>query len=101
MSVLSVRLDKELEEKLQFLMKKQKIVDKSAYIRRLLKRSIKEELLDHLSQEVKDRNLSIWKAAELAQLSLRAMMQELAKREVLMYDETALKEDLSFAEKEG
>jgi len=101
MSVLSVRLDKELEEKLQFLMKKQKIVDKSAYIRRLLKRSIKEELLDHLSQEVKDRNLSIWKAAELAQLSLRGMMQELAKREVLMYDETALKEDLSFAEKEG
>lgn len=101
MSVLSVRLDKELEEKLQFLMKKQKIVDKSAYIRRLLKRSIREELLDYLSQEVKDRNLSIWKAAELAQLSLRGMMQELAKREVLMYDETALKEDLSFAEKEG
>lgn len=101
MSVLSVRLDKELEEKLQFLMKKQKIIDKSAYIRRLLKRSIKEELLDYLSQEVKERNLSVWKAAELAQLSLRGMMQELAKREVLMYDEIALKEDLSFAEKEG
>ena len=96
-----MRLDKELEEKLQFLMKKQKIIDKSAYIRRLLKQSIKEELLDYLSQEVKERNLSIWKAAELAQLSLRGMMQELAKREVLMYDETALKEDLSFAEKEG
>ncbi len=101
MAVLSVRLDKELEEKLQFLMKKQKIVDKSAYIRRLLAQSIREELLDYLSQEVKDRNLSIWKAAELAQLSLRAMMQELAKRDVLLYDETALKEDLSFAEKEG
>lgn len=101
MAVLSVRLDKELEEKLQFLMKKQKIVDKSAYIRRLLAQSIREELLDYLSQEVKDRNLSIWKAAELAQLSLRAIMHELAKREVLMYDETALKEDLSFAEKEG
>ncbi|MHA1557270.1 MAG: UPF0175 family protein [Candidatus Heimdallarchaeota archaeon] len=101
MSVLSVRIDKELEEKIKFLMEKQKIVDKSAYIRKLLGESIKEELLDYLSREIESKNLSIWKAAELAQMSLRGIMQELAKRDVKIYDEKALQEDLIFAEKEG
>jgi len=101
MSVLSVRIDKELEEKLKFLMEKQKIVDKSAYIRKLLDESIKEELLDFLSKEIESKNLSIWKAAELAKMSLRGIMYELAKRDVKTYDELALQEDLTFVKKEG
>ncbi|MBA7693601.1 hypothetical protein ES703_102187 [subsurface metagenome] len=101
MSVLSVRIDKELEEKLKYLMEKQKIIDKSTYIRKLLAESIKEELLGFLSQEVEKKNMSVWKAAELAQISLRGMMHELAKRDVKTYDESALQEDLSFLEKEG
>lgn len=101
MSVLSVRIDKELEEKLKFLMEKQKIIDKSAYIRKLLAESIKAELLDFISKEVESRSLSIWKAAELAQMSLRGIMHELAKRDVKTYDEIALREDLIFATKEG
>ena len=55
MSVLSVRIDKELEEKIKFLMEKQKIIDKSAYIRKLLDESIKEELLDFLSKEIEKK----------------------------------------------
>lgn len=100
MSVLSVRIDKELEEKLKFLMEKQKIVDKSAYIRKLLDESIKEELLDFLSKEIESKNLSIWKAAELAKMSLRGIMVELAKRDVKIYDEAALQEDLTFVKKD-
>ena len=100
MSVLSVRIDKELEEKLKFLMEKQKIVDKSAYIRKLLDESIKEELLDFLSKEIENKNLSIWKAAELAKMSLRGIMVELAKRDVKIYDEAALHEDLAFVKKD-
>ncbi len=100
MSVLSVRIDKELEEKLKFLMEKQKIVDKSAYIRKLLDESIKEELLDFLSKEIESKNLSIWKAAELAKMSLRGIMVELAKRDVKIYDEAALHEDLAFVKKD-
>ena len=87
MSVLSVRIDKELEEKLKYLMEKQKIIDKSTYIRKLLAESIKEELLGFLSQEVEKKNMSVW--------------NELAKRDVKTYDESALQEDLSFLEKEG
>jgi predicted HTH domain antitoxin len=101
MSVLSVRIDKELEEKLKFLMEKQKIVDKSAYIRKLLDESIEEELLDFLSKEIEKKQISIWKAAELAKIPLRRMMHELAKRDVKTYDEAALQEDLDFVKKEG
>lgn len=101
MSVLSVRIDKELAEKIQFLMEKQKIIDKSAYIRKLLAESIKDELLEYLCKEIENKNLSIWKAAEIAEISLRRMMYELALRDIKIYDEQALAEDLAFAKKEG
>ncbi len=96
MSVLSVRLDPELEEKLQFLLSKRKINDKSAYIRRLLDKSIANDLLDYLSEEVRKKRLSAWKAAEIAKISLRAMLQELALRNVMTVDEYSLEEDLQF-----
>ncbi|MFQ5832459.1 MAG: UPF0175 family protein [Candidatus Thorarchaeota archaeon] len=94
--VLSVRMDKELEKRLAFLMEKRKIVDKSSYIRQLIARSLSDDLLDYLSEEVAARRISIWKAASLADIPLRAMMKELARRNVSMYDDQALTEDLIF-----
>ncbi|TFH11434.1 MAG: hypothetical protein E4H14_00780 [Candidatus Thorarchaeota archaeon] len=96
--VLSVRMDKELEKRLAFLMEKRKIVDKSSYVRQLIDRSLSNDLLDYLSEEVTARHISIWKAASIAEVPLRAMMNELAKRNIPMYDEQALTEDLIFAE---
>ncbi|MFW9964757.1 MAG: UPF0175 family protein [Candidatus Sifarchaeia archaeon] len=96
--VLSVRMDKELEKRLAFLMEKRKIVDKSSYVRLLIDRSLSADLLDYLSEEVEARRLSIWKAASIAEIPLRAMMRELAERKVTMYDEQTLAEDLVFAE---
>ncbi len=96
--VLSVRMDKELETRLAFLMNRRKIVDKSSYIRQLIDRSLSEDLLDYLSEEIAAKHISIWKAAYIADIPLRAMMGELAKRNISMYDEHALTEDLIFAE---
>ncbi len=96
--VLSVRMDKELEKRLTFLMERRKIVDKSSYVRQLIDRSLSADLLDYLSEEVAARRLSIWKAASIAEIPLRAMMKELAERKVTMYDEQTLTEDLTFAE---
>ena len=45
MGVISVRLDDELESKLNYLMKKLKLVDKSTYIRHLLNNSLSEEMI--------------------------------------------------------
>ncbi len=66
----------------------------------MLGESIKKELLDFLSREIESKNLSIRKAAEITQMSLKGIMHELAKRDVKIYDEKALQEDLIFAEKE-
>lgn len=96
MGVLSVRLDEELEKKIAFLMKQRKIIDKSAYIRQLLDKSLKADLIDYLCGEVDAKHLSRWKAAEIAQMSLRAFYIELSKRGCINYDETAFEEDSKF-----
>ncbi len=97
MGVLSVRLDDELESKLDFLMKKLKIVDKSTYIRQLLDNSLSEEMIKILCKQVEEKKMSAWKAAEIAEISLRKMLHELKKRKSSGYDEQSLREDLEFA----
>ena len=97
MGVLSVRLDDELESKLNFLMKKLKIVDKSSYIRQLLDSSLSDEILKVLCKQVEEKQLSAWKAAEIAEMPLRKMLHELKKRKSSGYDEQSLREDLEFA----
>lgn len=97
LTVISVRLDADLEERLAFLMDKRKIVDKSAYIRQLLYRSVGEDLIDYLCDEVKEKRISSWKAAEMAEISLRAMLSHLASRNIALFDDTALEDDLAFA----
>ncbi len=100
MSVLSVRIDSEIEEKLRFLMEKRKIIDKSAYIRQLIQKSLHKDLVDYLCDEVKSQRMSAWKAAEMAKISLIEILKELSQRNIFSYDETALREDLEFAKRE-
>lgn len=97
MKVLSVRLDEELEHKLSFLMKKQKIIDKSTYIRQLLDKTLSEELMEVLCKQVEEKKISAWKAAEIAKISLRKMLFELKRCNFSGYDEQSLREDLNFA----
>ena len=97
MHVLSVRLDGNLEKKLSFLMEKLKIIDKSTYIRQLLDKSLSEEMLEVLCKQVGEKQISAWKAAELAGVSLRKMLDELKKRNSSGYDEQSIQEDLNFA----
>ncbi len=96
MGVLSVRLDKDTEESLEFLMEKRKIVDKSAYIRKLLDESLQKDLLDFLCFEVQKKRMSAWKGAEIANISLRAFLQEYYERGYESYDEQSLREDLEY-----
>jgi predicted HTH domain antitoxin len=98
MAVLSVRIDHELEEKISFLMKSKKISDKSAYIRQLLDKSIEADIVDFLAGEVKSRHMSAWKAAEIAGIPLRHMLEELSARDVPTYSEEAFLEDINYVE---
>ena len=96
MSILSIRLDEELEQRIEFLMNKRKVVDKSAYIRRLLDESTRKDYIDYFCNEVKEKRMTAWKAAEVVRISLRAILSELAIRKVMTYDETAFREDSEF-----
>ncbi len=93
MSVLSVRLDNDLDSKLQFVMNKLKLQDKSAIVRQLLDKSLQSKIIDILCDEVKEHNLSAWKAAEIANISLLKMLDELNKRNIDIYDQNAFDED--------
>jgi len=97
MKILSVRIDDDLERKLSFLLKKLKVIDKSTYIRQLLEKSLSEEMIEMLCNEVSKKNISAWKAAEIAGISLRKMLYELKNQYPSGYDEQALKKDLEFA----
>jgi predicted HTH domain antitoxin len=97
MKILSVRIDDDLDQKLNFLMTRFKKKDKSSYIRQLLEKSLTEEILDVLCKQVGEKSTSAWKAAEIAGVSLRKMMEELKKRNVAGYDEQAIKEDIRYA----
>ena len=97
MKILSVRIDDDLDEKLRFLMARLKKKDKSSYIRQLLEKTLTEEMLEVLCKQVGEKDMSAWKAAEIAGISLRRMMEELKKRNVSGYDEQAMKEDIEYA----
>ncbi|MGV9203861.1 MAG: UPF0175 family protein [Promethearchaeia archaeon] len=97
MGVLSVRLNEDLEKKLEFVMKKLQIVDKSSFIRQLMDKSLTDEMIEVLAQQIEEKQMSAWKAAEIAGISLRKMLDELKKRKISSYDEQALEEDLNFA----
>ena len=97
MKILSVRIDDDLDQKLSFLMTKLKKKDKSSYIRQLLEKSLTEEIFNVLCNQVGEKNTSVWKAAEIAGVSLRKMMEELKKRNVAGYDEQAINEDIKYA----
>ena len=97
MSILSVRIDKEIEEKIKLLLEMRKIQDKSSYIRKLLSKALQEDLIDDYCKQVQKGQITLWKAAELSGLSLRQMMDEVGKRNIILYDEKALENDLRFA----
>lgn len=99
MTVLSVRLDEEIEKQLQFVMSKLKLQDKSAIVRQLLANSLQEKILDITCNEVKLGNMSAWKAAQISNVSLYKILEELYKRNIEIYDEKAFLEDFEFMRK--
>ncbi len=97
MKILSVRIDDDLDQKLSFLMAKLKKKDKSSYIRQLLEKSLTVEIFELLYKQIGEKKNSAWKAAEIAGISLRKMMEELKNRNISGYDEQAILEDIKYA----
>jgi predicted HTH domain antitoxin len=97
MKTLSVKLDDDLSRKLDFIIDKRRVADKSSYIRQILNESLTNEIIDFLCQCVQKKEMTPWRAAELADISLRKMLDELTKRNIITYTEEDFQHDLKIA----
>ncbi len=96
---ISIRLTEEIERKLEKLMNLEK-TEKSTLMRRILTTGIDEELKKCALELFRDKKVSLAKAAEIADISLREMM-DLIKEEGLSLHITVedIREDFEAAMK--
>ncbi len=81
MITISARIDKEIAEEIERIVKK-KGVDRSTVIRELLKIGIQEFKLKEALELVRERKVTVWKAAEIAGLTYREMLEKLREHNV-------------------
>lgn len=90
---ISERLEKEIEE-----MGKDERIGKSAEARRLLERAVRERKIEKALRKYEEGGISLGRAAEEADLSLRELLAEMKKRDVhFRYSRESLKEDIEAA----
>jgi len=83
-----MELLKEIQE-----MAKEESIDRSSAIQRLLKIGLKEYKMEKALNLYRDGKVTLWKAAELAGVSLREMMETIKARDIpYQYDLEALEE---------
>jgi len=97
LEVLSVRIPREVKEELEELAKLEKR-DKAEIIREILAEGVRERRIEAALKLYREGRATLWRAAELAGLSLWEIIEELKKRRIeLQYGYRELKEDLRAA----
>jgi predicted HTH domain antitoxin len=85
---LRMELLKEIEE-----MAREESVDRSSAIQKLLKIGLREYKMERVLILYRDRKVTLWRAAELAGVSLREMMEAIRTRDIpYQYDVEAFEE---------
>lgn len=93
MKVISVEVDEEFANALETL--EQPYLDRPALLKNILFSGLKQYKLELAVQKYLEGEVSTWKAAEIAGVSLRKMNKILQEKGVEMhYSEESLKEDL-------
>jgi len=81
MITISARIDKKLAEEIEKIVKERGI-DRSAVIRELLYIGLKEYKLKKALELIKERKVTVWKAAEIAGLTYREMLEKLREHNI-------------------
>ena len=81
MMTISARIDRELAKEIEKITK-EKGTDRSAVIRELLYIGLKEYKLKNALELVRERKVTVWKAAEIAGLTYREMLEKLKEHNV-------------------
>lgn len=82
--VISVRPTEEMERKIERLIRIEK-TERSALIRRILDTGIKEELKKDALVLFRDKKVSLAKAAEIADVSVREMMDLIKEKKISLH----------------
>jgi predicted HTH domain antitoxin len=81
---ISIRPTDEIEKKLKKLMKIEK-TERSTLIRKVLTTGIDEELKKHALALFRDKKISLAKAAEIADISVREMMDLVKEKDIPLH----------------
>ena len=99
MVTTSVRLPKEIVEEIEKLSKEEGI-DKGTLIRKLIVESLREYKIRKALELYREGKVSLWKAAEIAEITYRKALEELKKRNIpFKYDLEDLEADIKWAMK--
>jgi len=94
----TIRLSSEIDKEIEFLISFED-TDKSKFIRELLILGIKEKKIRKSLKLYSEGKISLWKAANLAGVSLWKMMEILKEKKIpLQYGKKELKEDFKALE---
>jgi len=79
---------------------KKEQIDRSELIRRLLDAALQQRRIDNALRAYQDGKVTLWRAAEMAGLSLRQMMELVKEKKVAIpYTLDDLKRDLEYVRK--
>ena len=96
-TTVTTRVDGDLLRDIKFFAKEEGL-DRSAEIRRLLSRDIKQNKVEYALQRYKEKQITIGKAAEIAGIHLREMMILASEKGIdFQYSEKDLEEDFRAA----
>jgi predicted HTH domain antitoxin len=96
-SAIANELPAEILGEIEYWSKKEK-TDTTTFILRLIDEGLHEWKLHKALGMYKNQEISIWKAAEVAGVSLAELLSELPKQKIIFqYDLEDLKEDIEYA----
>jgi predicted HTH domain antitoxin len=99
-TVISTRVPDKLARDLKEIEKEEQS-DRATTIRKLLTRAIREWKIEHALKLYHEGKVTLWRAARLAEVSLREMMEKAAQKGIeFRYTEKDFEEDLEAALKE-
>ncbi len=96
-SSIETELPSDILKEIEYWSHKER-TDKSAFLVRLINEGLHEWKLHKVLRMYKNQEITLWKAAEIAGVSLAELLSELPKQKIVFqYDMEELKEDLEYA----
>lgn len=97
LETVTARLPKKTLKDIERLAEKEK-VDRSELIRRLLDAALQQKRIEEALKAYQEGEATLWKAAEIARISLRAMMELTKEKKIpIPYTLGDLERDLEYA----